>query len=313
MRRAAHSITRPRQILSALLRRIRHVITYKIAYIKAEKRGKVYFFPERPHPYTAVYRAFHLLGIKVLSGLPDRSQKSPTVFVWEDSTLSQHEVPALPQDCFTINKRCTDISKSLVGRIHLEVFGYQAEVNPLIHCGAMVAKSDENGAHSGKVIHGPIKERQAGWVYQEVIQNTSEGLNLCAGGPGKAIDFRVPVFGTVQHQAYIKYRSLESRFGNVNDLVELVSVERLFNSEEIGKLNKFCEGIGLDYGEIDVIRDAVSNRIFVLDINKTPLGPPNGLSKKHFMEALRFYQQTFGTFLSLRQGGETSELWPEKF
>jgi hypothetical protein len=33
--------------------------------------------------------------------------------------------------------------------------------------------------------------------------------------------------------------------------------------------------MGLDYGELDVLRDLGDRRIYVVDVNPTPDGPPN--------------------------------------
>jgi hypothetical protein len=51
--------------------------------------------------------------------------------------------------------------------------------------------------------------------------------------------------------------------------------------------------MGLDYGEVDVVRDAGDKRIYVLDLNKTPLGPPNGLTPAEFARALALYETSF--------------------
>ena len=293
MRRVSHSITRPGRFAQAAIKQLRHILKYKLAYVTAEKHGRVYFYPEMPHPYTAAYKALHLSGVQMVSGLPQITDQSPVVFIWEDSTINQCAVPAVSENWFVVNRGCKDISKSRVGKIHLEVFGYQAEVNPLVHVGPMVAKSDENGAHSGQVVTGPLEVIKPGWVYQQVINNSSDSLGLPSSGSGKAVDFRVPIFGSARQHAYIKYRPLSSRFGNVNDLAEFVDIDSLFTPREIENLNEFCKRAGLDYGEIDVIRDSASNLIFVLDVNKTPLGPPNGLSESGVADALSFYMQSF--------------------
>lgn len=35
------------------------------------------------------------------------------------------------------------------------------------------------------------------------------------------------------------------------------------------------KGIGLDFGELDIIRDNADGGIYIIDVNKTPWGPPN--------------------------------------
>jgi hypothetical protein len=48
--------------------------------------------------------------------------------------------------------------------------------------------------------------------------------------------------------------------------------------------------MGLDYGELDAVRDAASGRLYVLDVNNTPFGPPakfiRNLTRRQVYETL---------------------------
>ena len=46
-----------------------------------------------------------------------------------------------------------------------------------------------------------------------------------------------------------------------------------FFDEEAGLLLRFVDAIRLDYGELDVVRDSVDGRIYVVDANRTPVRP----------------------------------------
>ena len=72
-----------------------------------------------------------------------------------------------------------------------------------------------------------------------------------------------------------------------------------FNNE-IVLINKFCESFGLEYGEIDVVRDFSSGNIYILDVNKTPWGPPNGLSISTQNIAVRLYKKYFLYLIKLK-------------
>lgn len=52
----------------------------------------------------------------------------------------------------------------------------------------------------------------------------------------------------------------------------------MFADAEQGALLEFCARIGLDYGELDVLRDNDSGTIYVVDANRTPIRP-RGLTK----------------------------------
>jgi hypothetical protein len=44
-------------------------------------------------------------------------------------------------------------------------------------------------------------------------------------------------------------------------------------------LLRFCGRLGVEYGEVDALRDRDTGRLFVVDCNNTPDGPPNGINK----------------------------------
>ena len=44
----------------------------------------------------------------------------------------------------------------------------------------------------------------------------------------------------------------------------------MLSKDEQAKLLQFCRAIGLDYGELDVLRDNGDGRIYVVDANNTP-------------------------------------------
>jgi len=43
-------------------------------------------------------------------------------------------------------------------------------------------------------------------------------------------------------------------------------------------ISEFCSRIGLDYGELDVLRNKDDGKIYIVDVNYTPWGPPAKLS-----------------------------------
>jgi len=57
------------------------------------------------------------------------------------------------------------------------------------------------------------------------------------------------------------------------DAVAVVAPADCYSSEEVGTLVRFCALIGMDYGELDVVRDSHSRLIYVVDANRTPIKP----------------------------------------
>src|SRR5262249_12322453 len=111
-------------------------------------------------------------------------------------------------------------------------------------------------------------------VYQRVVDNRPARVPAALRGADVVCDIRVVVFDGEPEFAYLKYRPVGTRFANVNAFVELTEVDAVLTDEELERVRMYCSVFGLDYGEIDVVRDVGRGCIYVLDINKTPLGPP---------------------------------------
>lgn len=247
---------------------------------------KILFYPEYPERGMVDYRLTVLLGYAVSSQL---NKPYDVAFKRKDSTFFDPE--ELRQiDCEQdkiINAKSIDISKYNVGQKFKDIFGYALDVEPTEYHGKIVDKSDENAAHDGCVVEGPMKPESVreGRVYQKAIDNTWNK-------PGYVLDHRVPVHGDNIPLVYLKYRKELQRFSNTNDEVELVTPESVFSDDEIEKIILLARAMGIDFGEFDILRDK-DKRIYVVDINNTPFGPPNGLPEKDCDKALALMAKSF--------------------
>ncbi|MGS0742808.1 hypothetical protein ACVBEF_13365 [Glaciimonas sp. GG7] len=295
MRRAQHSYFKPLALARALFRQILHIARHKIALMLARKTAPLqacYFHPGFPHPYSVVYRMFHILGVPMKRGIPDHD-KNQLGFLWKDDTFVE------PHSCeYLINGACTDISKQYVEVVHKKIFGYSLEVDPLTYAGTMVCKSNLNGAHDGVEFTGPIKILSPDSVYQLVVDSRGPDEHVM---PGNVCDMRVVILDGVPVFSYLKFRPKKIRFSNLNSSIKIVTIESIFEQREVAQVFAFCKEFGLDYGEIDIVRDFSSNRIYILDVNKTPLGPPNGLSQEDHAIALQLYRKEFMTWIENRK------------
>lgn len=198
------------------------------------------------------------------------------------------------KDWLVINGDCLDISKERVQSVHQQVFNYSLAVNPLEFEGRMLMKSNLNGAHDGKEVKGPLKELKPGAIYQRIVDNTPAVLPVELEGLKRVIcDIRVPIFGQNADFVYLKYRSEDLRYSNANNFVRVVDTHAALSAQECDFINAFCREFRLDYGEIDVVRDAGDGKIYILDVNKTPFGPPNGLPAEQYADTLSRYEDAF--------------------
>ncbi len=227
-------------------------------------RQKVLFYPNPPHPGTVLWKVLARLGIGVTT---DPSDSAIAAVLWRDKTVVnvEHHAAALDHFPRVLNVRCSDISKSHVGACFAEVFGYALAVDPRRHTGPMVVKSEENATHDGHLRVGPLARRDPTMAYQHLVDSMVTD-RLC-------VDYRVPIIDGRIPLAYLRFRRHDGRFVSEFSHVLLVEVDDVLSPDEQDRILRFAERIGLDYGELDVLRDRPDGRIYVVDCNKTPWGP----------------------------------------
>jgi hypothetical protein len=252
----------------------------------------ILFFPDRPGKGAVVYKLCALLGYAITTN--PSSSFSVAVKYRYATTFAADELKIIPATGRqrVVNAGSLDISKHAVGRAFAEIFSYPLEVNPLEFQGQIVEKSDRNACHDGRVLAGPLAAAnlRPGRVYQKAINNVLPEKGL-------VLDHRVPILGGTIPLAYLKYRPLETRFANVNSLVELKTPEAVFSKAELEMMVLLAKKMGVDYGEFDVLRDQ-DGRIYVVDINDTPHGPPAGLPEKETKAALAMLMDPFARMLA---------------
>ena len=57
----------------------------------------------------------------------------------------------------------------------------------------------------------------------------------------------------------------------------MTTVEESFSAEERAKITEFCRRIGLDFGNLDVLREKTDGRMYISDCNNTVTGPSSKL------------------------------------
>jgi hypothetical protein len=261
-------------------------LPYRIAYLRSRRqRGHelaILTFPHRPVVHSALFKTCLTAGIR-LTTRPRGHFDLAIHYSYETrmtppAELHQLEVPV-------INLDCVDASKTRIEQAHVRTLGYGLAVDPLSHRGACVMKSDDNALHDGRIVDCPVPEITDGVVYQRVINNQTDD--------GDVVDIRVPVYGSQIPFVYLKRRPLADRFGNLNTRVALVDAEDILSRAEQQGILRLCRDLGIDYAELDVLRDRESGRIFVVDANPTPNGPPNGLLTSDAARALSQMREAF--------------------
>lgn len=267
---------RTRTPLKAL---IGYRLRFVLLWIRNGFRARtILFYPEYPHKKTVPFKICRYSGFHISTRL---DRPFDLAIAWENTTW-RDEYPELSRvgtGRRILNIRCRDISKSHMGEVFDRVFGYPLSVDPTIHQGECAKKNDRNASKSGEIVQCPIEEREEGFAYHKLVRSDC--------GDGLLEEIRVPVIDGAIPMVFLKHKSADDRFRtNWLDVREMEAAE-VFSEEEIGKIGEFCRAFDLDYGEIDVLRDIDDGRIYIVDANNTPWGPPRNLSERHRRDIVR--------------------------
>lgn len=255
-----------------------------------EPRARISFFPRKPRSYYVIWPVCQLADVKIV----DDPAEADIHFYFEDREF--RVAPARsPSNKPSFNVGCFDIRKSVVARTFEEVFGYGLSIDPSVHRGRAVEKSELNGRHDGRVVECPIAVPQRDRVYQRLIDNTFDGREF--------IDIRTPVVGGKIPFVYLKRRRPDLRFSNENHRVDLIDAGAVLSEAERGKISEFAHAMSLDFGGLDVLRDREDGRIYIVDVNKTDMGPPSALSGAEKLAAMRGLAAAFAALVDDRLAG----------
>ncbi len=258
-------------------------VSPKVLNIAREPKA-ILFYPNIPSKRTVMLKICCMNGYRVRN---DPTKSFDLAVNWQDRTSRKRDETLLnlAAKCRVLNIGCCDISKEYVDLVFKDIFGYSAMIDPLVHEGECVVKSNLNAKHDGRIEKCPLKAVAEGVVYQKLINNLCEEDFI--------EEIRVPVFGEKIPCVYLKYRPREERFLVRSKKVDMREPQQVFSSEEIEKIILLCQKMGLDYGELDVLRDRDTQQLYIVDVNNTPFGPPKDLTKSDGRLALRLMARTF--------------------
>lgn len=228
------------------------------------------FYPEFPHNQTAAFAICRQLGLRITT---DPGRGCVLALAWENQAVREEGglLRELNEDVRVLNLDCLDIRKSRVEATFLQVFGYPLGVDPTTHHGPFVKKGDGNALKDGTIVEGPIPAREAGFTYQRLVNGEVE--------PGVLQDIRVPVLSGTIPWAYRKRKRFEDRFRTNWQETLVMEPAALLTDGELNSIARFCAEMGLEFGELDMIRDVDDGQLYIVDVNNTPWGPPRELEE----------------------------------
>lgn len=150
-----------------------------------------------------------------------------------------------------VNHLCHDVSKSHINELCKEIYGYGSEaVN-----GWAIEKNDEmNGVKDIRLIHLDDYERKPGYFYQKPLFRPDTE---------KVWETRLVIMGTRPVYKLMKQKSV-----NLGNIAGKVTAYAIMPYNEDKRIETFCERIGMDYGELDIMNfDGLD---YIIDANPTP-------------------------------------------
>ncbi len=238
-------------------------VAHLTAPLAGAPRKAIWFEPDVPRPWYLMRGAALWAGARLA-----RSRgEADAAFYFEDVTRG--DPPEPPAAIRAFNYGCADISKSRVAAIFEEVFGYPLTVDPLTYAGPMVEKPEKNGVHAGR-IYLPGEPMRADHVYQRLIDT--------ADGTGRVTDLRTLWAGGRPLLVWKKLKAAGGRFPIHSLKTTMHEPASIFTARELRLIGAFAERMGLDWGGLDILRHRADGRIYIVDVNKTDLGPVISLS-----------------------------------
>ena len=223
----------------------------------------VLFLPDYPDKeFYTIVAIFMRLGYFATS---DPESDFDFGFCWQDSTWLEPQpvLEKVARQKPVLNLNCRDISKRTVEEVFSRVFGYGSFVDPTTGSGPIVQKYNEN-ASGGFVVERPLKQIDPKFIYQKLLDSRH----------GDAmVEYRVPVVPGSIPLAYTELKDLPSdRIKTRKQSIEITEPSEIFSLDELRQISEFCAGMGLDFGELDIIRANDDGKIYIIDANKTPGG-----------------------------------------
>jgi hypothetical protein len=244
---------------------------YLRAWFKNGFKAKtILFYPDLPRMWSIVYPISHILGYTMTN---DPKAPFDMAMAFETVTVrtNSQALSDLSKRYNFLNAGCGDITKERVDRIFLESFGYGISIDPRTYQGAYVKKPNLNAEHYGEILN-QSSQPEKGFVYQKLINSQTDKDSVT--------DIRTFIFGSNIPFTLYRKRSIHDRFDDNTIIATRVDTDAAFTKEEQENIIRFCKAFGLDYGELDILRDNKDGKIYIVDVNNTPSGPRSGVHMK---------------------------------
>ena len=235
---------------------------------------KVYIYGNYPHfQKSTTYFMLRKAGVEINNKL---NGKYDVGIYWDPRMDINKQTPKLKQNgkkIKLINLFLVDTAKGFVAESFEQHFGYGYKVDPMTFNGYCISKHNGNGTKSCFFLKCPIDANDIfkDHSYQKIIDYTDKK------DPNTLYELRIPIVGGIIPCVLFKTRNRGLRFTSKNRSIQIVSPLKYLTEQECHKIITYCRYIGLEMGEIDVLRSHEDGQIYIIDVNNTSWWPPNKL------------------------------------
>ena len=273
--------------IESLGKEIRYLFRSCLFFFKNKGKNKrILLFPEYPGSKAIITKIACKSSLLICNNV---KKKVLLTIAWKDSSTREVFPELLNRKEKLLNLYNNNILKTYIDEFFYEVFAYKTRIDPENFQGEAVCKSEYNATHSGEIVQCPIDKVKKDCIYQILINNQDEN--------GFFEDIRVPIIANSIPFIYIKRKSENARFETKAIKVEIKNGIDFLTIKEQENILKFASVIGLDFGEIDVLRNRNDNRIYIIDVNNTPYGPPANLLNTESKKAVSLLANSFLSLL----------------
>jgi hypothetical protein len=222
---------------------------------------KILFYPQLPKSYSKITDICRRLDIRICD-LPCNHDLEGFDFGihWDYNTYCKPDQLLLDisKELPIINLSVDDVSKSKVDAVFTSIFKYSSRVDIFQYFGYAIRKSENQAAHDGEIISLPYRQ-QPGYFYQKLLDSRTNFTTTQ--------DLRLVFFKDEIPFGFLKYRPVASPIKDLSAVTYVSNPMDFISAQEYNQVVNFCHSFGLEFGEIDLVRNNSDGLLYILDVN----------------------------------------------
>lgn len=162
------------------------------------------------------------------------------------------------------NDNLTNVSKKAVDECFTWAFGYSSLVSDY-YGGRCLSKANKQSRGDVRVVYQKDEKNINDGIYKYSDQYRIHQKIIDTANNGICVEYRAFIFGS--DMFIVEKTKLErNRYKSNADGYRVVGASDIFSKGEMNNILLFCIASGLDFGEIDILRDK-DGLIYIVDIN----------------------------------------------